>query len=39
MADQVVVMQNGRIVEAGSSREIFRAPQHSYTKKLFTAAL
>ncbi len=39
MADQVVVMQNGRIVEAGSSREIFESPQHSYTKKLFTAAL
>lgn len=39
MADQVVVMQNGHIVEAGSSREIFKSPQHSYTKKLFTAAL
>lgn len=39
MADQVVVMQNGHIVETGSSREIFKSPQHSYTKKLFTAAL
>ena len=39
MADQVVVMQNGNIVETGSSREIFESPQHSYTKKLFTAAL
>lgn len=39
MADQVVVMQNGRIVEVGSSKEIFESAKHPYTKKLFTAAL
>lgn len=39
MADQVVVMQNGRIVESGSSTTIFASPQHAYTKKLFSAAL
>ncbi len=39
MADQVVVMQNGQIVESGSTSEIFTAPKHSYTKKLFNAIL
>jgi microcin C transport system ATP-binding protein len=39
MADQVVVMQNGQIVESGSNDEIFTATKHSYTKKLFSASL
>ncbi len=39
MADQVAVMQHGRIVEAGPARELFDAPKHSYTRRLFAAAL
>jgi len=39
MADQVAVMQHGRIVEAGPARELFAAPQQAYTRRLFEAAL
>ena len=38
LADDVAVMQNGKIVEAGPAADIFRNPQHPYTKKLFAAA-
>lgn len=39
LADQVAVMQHGRIVEAGPARELFNAPKHAYTRRLFEAAL
>ncbi len=39
LADQVVVMQHGNIVEAGPAAEVFSAPRQEYTKKLFNAAL
>ncbi len=39
LADQVAVMQNGRIVEAGPAREIFASPRQEYTRTLFRAAL
>ncbi len=39
MADQVAVMQQGRIVEAGPASQIFAAPHHTYTQRLFAAAL
>ncbi len=39
LADYVVVMQHGRIVEAGPAREIFASPRQEYTKTLFRAAL
>src|SRR6201993_1535168 len=35
--DRVVVMQKGRVVETASSREIFTAPSHPYTRKLMRA--
>ena len=38
MADEVAVMQNGKIVEAGPAADLFSNPQHSYTKTLFAAA-
>jgi microcin C transport system ATP-binding protein len=37
MADRVCVMTAGRIVESGRTGDIFRAPQHSYTKHLLAA--
>ncbi len=39
LADQIVVMQNGRIVEEGPACEIFTSPRQAYTKALFRAAL
>jgi len=39
LCDRVSVMQNGRIVETGSARAIFRDPRHPYTKSLFDAIL
>ncbi|ACQ79380.1 ABC transporter related [Beutenbergia cavernae DSM 12333] len=37
MADRIVVMKNGRIVETGTAAAIFGAPQHPYTKQLLDA--
>jgi len=34
MCDKLAVMYAGKIVEAGSVRELFNAPQHPYTKGL-----
>jgi peptide/nickel transport system ATP-binding protein len=38
VADRVVVMQGGQIVEQGSRDDIFDHPQHDYTKALLAAA-
>jgi microcin C transport system ATP-binding protein len=37
IADDVAVMQKGKIVETGKVTEIFAAPQHPYTKMLIAA--
>jgi len=37
IADRVHVMQAGRIVESGDHRDIWRAPQHPYTRTLLDA--
>lgn len=37
VADRVVVMSEGRIVEQGPRDAIFDAPQHDYTRKLLSA--
>ncbi|MEG3767098.1 ATP-binding cassette domain-containing protein [Alteromonas sp. 14N.309.X.WAT.G.H12] len=34
IADKVIVMENGQIVESGKTETIFRWPQHKMTKKL-----
>ena len=39
LADEVAVMQNGRVVESGPCREVFANPRHPYTKTLFAALL
>ena len=38
IADRVVVMNSGCIVESGNAAEVYRNPQHPYTKKLIDAA-
>ena len=37
IADHVVVMQTGQVVEAGPAHEVLRRPQHPYTRKLIAA--
>jgi peptide/nickel transport system ATP-binding protein len=37
MADEVVVMYRGEVMEAGTASDIFRNPQHPYTKGLMAA--
>ena len=39
MADRVAVMYAGRIVENGTTKEIFDNPQHPYTEALLKASL
>jgi len=38
LANHVVVMQNGRVVEQGDAEAIFSAPKTDYTRALFAAA-
>ncbi|HYF55151.1 MAG TPA: ABC transporter ATP-binding protein [Salinarimonas sp.] len=38
LANRVMVMQNGRVVEEGAAEEIFTAPKTEYTRALFAAA-
>lgn len=37
LSDRIAVMRHGRIVETGSSREVFNDPQHPYTRNLLAA--
>jgi len=38
LANDVIVMRNGQIVEGGPSRQIFEQPQSDYTRALMSAA-
>jgi microcin C transport system ATP-binding protein len=38
LANHVIVMQNGKVVEEGSAERIFAAPETDYTRALFAAA-
>ncbi len=38
IADRVVVMNAGEVVEAGETGEVYRNPRHPYTRKLIGAA-
>jgi peptide/nickel transport system ATP-binding protein len=37
VCDDVIVLHEGRVVEAGPTDEVFRQPQHPYTRKLLQA--
>ena len=37
IADQIVVMEKGKVVESGEPKAIFESPQHPYTQKLLAA--
>lgn len=37
VADDIAVMQNGRIVESGSAEQVLGDPQHPYTQRLLAA--
>ncbi len=37
MADQVMVMRQGRVVEMADADELYRNPQHAYTRSLLAA--
>ncbi|WP_299098057.1 ABC transporter ATP-binding protein [uncultured Winogradskyella sp.] len=37
LADRVIVMYQGKIVEQGTTKTIFNAPEHNYTKALIAA--
>ncbi|MCG3189068.1 MAG: Glutathione import ATP-binding protein GsiA [Burkholderiaceae bacterium] len=38
LCDRVIVMHQGRVVEQGSTAELYRKPTHEYTKSLLAAA-
>ena len=38
LADDIIVMRNGKICESGPIDQIYNAPQHSYTRDLLSAA-
>jgi len=38
LANEIIVMRNGKVVEQGPSRELFSAPKEDYTKALLAAA-
>ncbi len=38
IADRVVVMQNGAVVEQGMAHDVYKNPRHAYTKALIAAA-
>ena len=37
IADRVVVMQDGKIVETGTAKQVLQTPKHPYTKSLIAA--
>jgi ABC-type microcin C transport system duplicated ATPase subunit YejF len=39
VADEVLVMRQGRVVEAGPVEEVFARPRQPYTRALLAAAL
>jgi peptide/nickel transport system ATP-binding protein len=38
LADRVLVMKDGRVIEAGDTQSVFASPRHSYTAALLAAS-
>jgi peptide/nickel transport system ATP-binding protein len=38
ICDRIMVMQKGKVVEAGPTAEVYAAPRHDYTRALLEAA-
>jgi microcin C transport system ATP-binding protein len=38
LADDIIVMRHGKVVESGAAERVFKAPENDYTKALFAAA-
>ncbi len=38
IADRIIVMYRGQIVEEGKTKDVFRSPQHEYTKTLISSS-
>ncbi|QCI65571.1 ABC transporter ATP-binding protein [Phreatobacter stygius] len=38
LADDIIVMKNGKVVESGPAARVFKTPENDYTKALFAAA-
>lgn len=38
LADEIIVMRQGKVIEQGSAEQIFDAPQEAYTQSLLAAA-
>ena len=39
LADDILVMKEGKVVEGGAADDVFSAPQHAYTQSLLAAAM
>ena len=39
MSHQILVMKDGKVIESGSTENIFNNPQHTYTKQLIRASI
>jgi ABC-type dipeptide/oligopeptide/nickel transport system ATPase component len=37
LCDEVLVMKEGRVVERGSTAQVFRSPEHAFTRALVAA--
>ena len=38
LAHEIIVLKNGKVIEKGNSKNIFKNPKQSYTKQLISAA-
>ena len=39
VADKIIVLQKGKIVEDGNAEKIFKKPKNTYTKKLLDSII